>query len=143
MTPAPCSRRNSGFTLIEVMITVAIIGILAAVALPQYSQYVIRGHIPDATSGLSTRQVQMEQFFQDNQTYVNAPPCQATDTTSSNYFTFSCTATASTYTLQASGVGTMLNFSYTVNQAGTKSSSGPTGWTASSSCWITNKDGSC
>ena len=74
-----------GFTLIEVMITVAVVAILAAVALPQYRDYVTRGRIPEATSRLATLQVQAEQYFQDNRTYVGAPAC-ATDSATSKYF---------------------------------------------------------
>lgn len=147
----PCTFRPTavraarGFTLIELMIAVAIISILAAVAVPQYKDYVTRGRIPDATSALSAKQVQMEQFFQDNRTYVNAPACTS-DTTTSKYFDFACTAgstTATTYVLTATGKSSMANFTYTVNQAGAKSTTVPTGWTASTTCWVTKKDGSC
>lgn len=134
-----------GFTLVELMITVAIIGILAAVAVPQYRDYVTRGRIPDATSALAAKQVLLEQYFQDNRTYVGAPAC-ASDTTTSKFFTFACnvgSATASAYVLAATGTGAMVNFTYTVNQAGAKSSTVPTGWTASSTCWVTRKDGTC
>ncbi len=52
-------RKVAGFTLIELMITVAIIGILAAVGLPAYNDYIIRGRVPEATSNLSAKRVKM------------------------------------------------------------------------------------
>ncbi len=137
------SLRHRGFTLIEVMITVAIVVILAAVAVPQYTAYITRGRIPDATSALAVKQVQLEQFFLDNRTYAGAKTCD-TDNTTSKYFTFSCSvANATAFTLNATGKGAMSGFSYSVNQAGAKSSSGPTGWTGSNTCWVTKKDGTC
>jgi type IV pilus assembly protein PilE len=134
-----------GFTLIEVMITVAIIAILASVAVPQYKDYVTRGRIPDATSALSTKQVQLEQYFQDNRTYANAPAC-ASDTTTSANFTFSCggTNSATGYTLTATGRNTMAGFTYTVTQSGAKATTAvPSGWTTNANCWVTKKGGVC
>ncbi|MDR7331075.1 type IV pilin protein [Roseateles asaccharophilus] len=132
-----------GFTLIELMIAVAIVAILAAVAVPQYTQYVTRGRIPDATSALATKQVQIEQFFLDNRTYADAPGCR-NDVETSKYFTFACTsATATGFTLAATGKSSMTGFTYTVNQAGAKTTTAPTGWTGSSTCWVTKKDGTC
>jgi type IV pilus assembly protein PilE len=141
------TRRLSGFTLIEVMITVAIIGILAAIAMPAYTDYVMRGRIPEATSTLATRQVQMEQFFQDNRTYVGGPGCTA-DSTTSKYFDFSCSgaATATAFTLQAVGKGAMAGFTFTVDQANAKSTAAvPSGWAQPSpnTCWVTKKGGIC
>ena len=137
--------RPSGFSLIELMVTVAIVGILASIAVPSYSDYVTRGRIPDATSTLAVKRVQMEQYFQDNKTYANAPGC-VSDTASSQYFTFSCStaATASTFTLEAVGIGPMTGFTYTVDQSNAKATTGvPTGWTGSGSCWVTKKGGAC
>ena len=107
-TPRTFLRHTSqGFTLIEVMITVAIIGILSAIALPAYTDYITRGRIPEATSQLAAKQVRMEQWFQDSRSYraTGNTACYigASDTTSSKYFTFSCTASSATaYTITVS-----------------------------------------
>ena len=63
-------RSNSGFTLIEVMITVAIVAILAAIAVPSYNEYVQRARITEATSALADMRNKMEQYFQDNRTWT-------------------------------------------------------------------------
>ena len=133
-----------GFTLIELMIVVAIVGILAAVALPAYTDYIVRGKIPEATSNLAAKRVQMEQFFQDNLTYASAPACSA-DTSSSQYFSFSCSsATATAFSLQAVGTGSMTGFTFTVDQSNTKATTAvPSGWTTNAACWVTKKGGDC
>lgn len=142
-------KTQQGFTLIEVMIVVAIVGILAAIALPSYSDYVTRGRIPDATSGLAARRVQMEQFFQDNRTYAGAPACPDAADTANRFFDFSCAApaTAAAFTLQAVGKdpGPMAGFTFTVDQAGIRATDvsaalEANGW-ADANCWITRKGG--
>lgn len=151
-------KKQAGFTLIELMIVVIVIGILAAIAVPSYTDYLVRSRITHATSGLAERRTRMEQFFQDNHTYyqaaanplpeLNSPAC-ATDNTSSKYFTFTCAKDATTYTLTATGTGSMSGFVYTVNHANAKTStisgaSVPSGWAhAETGCWITSKGGGC
>jgi type IV pilus assembly protein PilE len=136
-----------GFTLIELMIVVAVVAILAAIALPSYTDYVTRSRIPDATSNLSAKRVQMEQWFQDNHTYAGFANCAATDTTSSSYFDFSCSVvgTATVFTLQATGKGPMAGFTYTIDQSNTKqTTSVPAGWSLpADNCWVTSKGGAC
>lgn len=136
-------RANRGFTLIELMVTVVIISILASFAIPSYRDYMTRGRIPDATSNLATKRVQMEQWYQDNQTYVGAGPCTA-DAATSQYFTFTGACAANTFTLTATGKAGMANFIFTINQSNAKATTGvPTGWTANASCWVTSKGGAC
>lgn len=142
------AQRQTGFTLIELMVTVAIIGILAAVAVPNYSSYVTRGKIPEATSALASKQVKMEQFFQDNRTYVGAPASICPDTTTSKFFDFTCAPapTATEYTLVATGKASMAGFVYKVNQNNEKSSTitGAGSFNATSTtCWISKTGGAC
>jgi len=137
---------QTGFTLIEVMIAVAIVGILSAIAVPAYNDHVTRGKIPDATSNLSAKRVQLEQFFQDNRTYVGTNAC-ASDTTTSQFFDFSCsTQTGTTYVLQAVGKDSMTGFTFSIDEGNTRTTDAvPTGWTIPSpnNCWVTKKGGSC
>ncbi len=146
--------RDGGFTLIELMITIAILGILAAIALPNYSAYVTRSRLIDAHTKLGDVRVQMEKYFMDNRTYVNAGVCGADpaivahNADTGRSFDITCpvaTLTANTYVLQATGRAAkgMSGFVFTVDQANAKTSTGPAGWTAAPTCWFVRKDGSC
>ena len=144
-------RPDGGFTLIEVMVTVAIVAILAAIAYPSYRDYVLRGRLVDATTGLATMRANMERYFQDNRTYQSTgtfvSPCLATPTPTSGNFQLSCTSgqpTGTTYTLQAVGSGPVAGFTFYVDQTNSRSTTvtGVPGWSTCTSDWVT-RAGAC
>jgi type IV pilus assembly protein PilE len=149
-------RKQHGFTVIEIMIAMAVVGILAAIALPNYTQYMQRSKITEATSQLSATRVRLEQWFQDNRTYCAAagcPTCPATVISTApaqpiKYFSFAgnC-ATAGTYTITATGVAGegMGGFTYTINEVNGRTTTldAATGWLNQNCGWVLRKDGSC
>ena len=136
---------HKGFTLIELMIVVAIIGILASIAIPSYRDYVIRSRLVDATNALSSMRARLEQHFQDNRSYATVgtftTPC-ASETAGS--FAITCASNATTYTVTATGANTVAGFVYTVTQDGTQATTGTlSGWGGAGACWQVKKGGSC
>ena len=144
-------KLQKGFTLIELMIVVAIIAILAAVSMPVYTDYLIRGKIPEATTALALTKTAMEQYYQDNHRYSSATGGTACgiNPSSTNNFSVTCAASdavpTQTFTAAATGIiGTnVAGFSYTINESGDKTSTitsppAPSGWASpQSQCWVT------
>jgi type IV pilus assembly protein PilE len=151
---APCRdaiKAHSGFTLIEVMIVIAIISILAAIAIPNSNDYLTRGRITEAISGLAAMQVQMEQHFRDERTYTGA--CAAGSLAplpaDTPHFAFACSGLGATaYQVDATGRGSMAGFTYRITAAagsGKSTIALPAGWTlpSPSTCFVLNKAGGC
>jgi type IV pilus assembly protein PilE len=141
-------RRHQGFTLIEVMIVVAIIAILAAVAIPSYTEYIQRSRIIESTSTLASMRVKMEQYFQDNRSYVGACVAGTVAPTpiATQFFTYNCgPLTNGAYLVTATGIGAMANFGFTIDQANNQRTTGvPPNWTMPvAQCWVKKRDGSC
>jgi len=144
-------KQQRGFTIIELLIVIAIIAVLAAIALPAYNDYTQRAKLTDAFTALSDFRVRMEQFYQDNRRYDGAGlnGCGAA-APNSRYFTFVCApgaAPSQTYTITATGIANegLTNFVYTLNESNVRATTTlGAGWSgAASACWVRRKDGSC
>lgn len=138
-----------GFTLIELMIVVAIVGIFAAIALPSYNNYLARGKIVEAMNGLSDYRVRMEQYFQDNRNYGAAGAACPVAVTATKNFTFSCVAGAATPTVSyvataqsiAGALGSAAgSYTYTVNQANARATTSFKGAAVAKTCWLIKGD---
>jgi type IV pilus assembly protein PilE len=138
-------RSNGGFTLIEVMITVAIIGIVSAIALPSYRDYVIRGRVAEAFSALATVQPNAEQFWSNTRSFANFDTLSNVFPADTANFTYTLSgATASAYKVTATGQGRVAGFIYTIDQQGNRVTTGvPAGWTVNAGCWVDRQGGLC
>lgn len=129
--------RTRGFTLIEILVAIAIVSILASVAIPSYTDYVRRGRLTEATTNLSDLRVRLEQFYQDNRTYRHTTlagrvgDCGAIAPTGSaaQFFTYACDAddaTGQTYWITATGVAgsSTAGFDYRINERNTRCTEG-------------------
>ncbi|CAA2099693.1 type IV pilin protein [Variovorax paradoxus] len=147
-------KLSRGFTLIEVMVTVAIIGILAAIAIPSYNDYIRRGQLPEAFGQLSDYRTKMEQYYQDTRNYGSSTAC-ADDASASSwksfapgnakYFRYECVTSNSNqnYEIKAIGIaGQATGHTFTINQNGDRGTTFFKGAAVTATCWLT-KDSTC
>jgi len=159
-------QHTKGFTLIELMVTVTVIAILAAIALPSYNDYVTRSKFAEATGNLADLRVKMEQYYADNRRYSTVaaggicgiPGGNTPAAADSRYFTYTCASTNPNamgdqqFLLTATGVAaqSLGGISFTVDQANTKatvvaggSDMAGKGYASNAGCWVRKKPSSC
>jgi type IV pilus assembly protein PilE len=136
-------RQGGGFTLIELMIVVAIIAILAAIALPAYTSYITKTKRVAAEGCLSEHANYMERYYTTNLSYKGAAlpglDCASPQRTGANY-SYDLPASSlsvSTYTITATPTGAQLSRdtqcgTLSINQAGTRGAAGSAGVAG---CW--------
>lgn len=124
-------KQPFGFTLIELMVTVAIVGILASIAYPTYQDSVLKSRRADAQGALLVYANTMERYFTVNNTYVSAPTNSGTA-----YYDITAMGTTSMYTLSAAPKGAQLSDKcgiLTLTHTGVKGFTG--GGVTVADCW--------
>ena len=139
---AVCRRTLRGFTLVEMMIAVAIVALLATIAIPSYRQYVRRQALSQGVAALTELQVRMESYYQNTGAYGSAAACGIAPGNVSN-FSVTCTTSAGTgatpavaqgYTAVATGTAALVaDVTYSVDAQGNKTTRYTGGATAA--CW--------
>ena len=129
-------RRASGFTLMELIVTMVIIGIIAAIAIPNYSEYVLRGYRSSAQAFIADVASRQAQFFLDRRTYATTVAAlnmtaPADITTRYNIAIAAAAGPPATFTVTATPAGTQATDrcgAMTIDQAGNKGA-------AATRCW--------
>jgi type IV pilus assembly protein PilE len=137
------------------MIVVAIIGILAAIAIPQYQDYVLRANIQEATSALSEIRTRMELQYNDARSYDRGGACVVQTTgdlgrlnTPTSKWVYACVLAGGGQQFTATAVGTttgtMAQFGYSITEANVRATTAlkPSWGTAPvANRWVTSKGG--
>lgn len=159
-------RSARGFTLIELMITVAVIAVLSAIALPSYTDYVTRSKLAEAYAHLSDLRVKLEQSYLDNRRYSDSvgggtcgiPGGNTPTVSGAKYFDFTCASSSpnasgdQAYVLTAAGKAaeSLSGIAFTLDQSNTKATNvtaatpmADKGYATNAGCWVRKKPSQC
>lgn len=132
--------KETGFSLLELMTTIGIIGILAVVAIPSYISFTKNGDVANALTTLVNLSTQMEKRYLDLRSYGTNNSCGVAAPPADKY-SFSCSSDGQTYTWTATSSDS--KYQYTINQNGDKTTKKFDGNNSNDSCWKINENGDC
>jgi type IV pilus assembly protein PilE len=141
----PLERAQSGFTLIELMVALAVAAVISAIALPSYTAYIQRSKVPVALDALSAYATRMEQRYQDSGSYANGAACAAAwPTPAPANFDTSCALAngGQGFTATATGSGPMAGYTYTIDHNGVRRTTAHPKGVPGTNCWTT-RGGTC
>ncbi|VVM84467.1 type IV pilin protein [Pseudomonas fluorescens] len=129
-------RSNRGFTLIEIMIVIAIIGIVITIVAPSYTEYLKKGRRAEVVSLLSEQAQTLERFYTRNNTYTNVTGLS----TGNDFYTLTPTIADQTFLLTATRkVGTSMATDkcgdFTLTNTGVRSMNNATTGLTTKDCW--------
>ena len=100
--------KSKGFTLLELMIVVSILGIISVVAIPAYTGYITTARMTEAENNIAALKLAQEEFFLEKNNYFTGATATILNTNSGGLWT-------------ASGSDGVVNFSYVINSANSAS----------------------
>ena len=129
-------RSNRGFTLIEIMIVIAIIGIVLTISIPSYNEYVKKGRRAEVVSLLSEQAQSLERFYTKNNVYTGITGLSA----GNDFYTLTPTITDQTFLLTAARkTGTAMATDkcgdFTLTNTGVRSMNNATTGLTTKDCW--------
>lgn len=133
-------QHQQGFTLTEVMVTLGMVAIISAVALPSYSGYVARSKVPPGLEALASTATRLEQYYQDTGSYGTASTCangMVMPKPSDYYGTVSCSTTSSGqgFDLTITGTGALVGYKYSINHRGERKTLEHPKGVPTGNCW--------
>lgn len=141
-------RNQAGFSLVELMVVVAVVGILAGIAMPAYRQYVLQTNRTDAVRGLTLNAQILQRCYAQNFTFTPAAPAPActaslSGTSANNNYTLAVTTlTNNTYLLTATPKGAQVKdttcASFTLDQTGNQQALDTSNNNQTLTCWGAN-----
>jgi type IV pilus assembly protein PilE len=130
--------------MVELAIALTVLVLLAATAVPVFTDYLRRSKLTDAFTTMATYRTRMDHAFQDENSYGVDGACAIPAPPTSSYFSFVCKLgeEGNSYVMTASGVGAMDGYAYSIDDGGNQRTTAFPGAVVPATCWLSRK-GDC